>query len=103
MPELVTVTGASGHIGANLVRALVDAGRSVRAVFLEDTRAIDGLPVERVRADVRDAAAIASALAGSTVVYHLAAHISIDPGDGERVRAVNVAGVRPVVAACLQH
>ena len=49
----VAITGASGHVGANLIRALVEEGRKVHvAIYGKDTRAIEGLPVERVDADV---------------------------------------------------
>lgn len=48
------VTGASGHIGVNLVRALLQRGESVRAVAHVDTSALDGLDVGLVRGDVCD-------------------------------------------------
>jgi len=54
LPALVT--GASGHIGANLVRALLGRGRRVRALVHKNTVGIDGLPVEVVRADLLDGA-----------------------------------------------
>ena len=42
----VVVTGASGHIGANLVRALIERRRLCRAIVREDQRALEGLDVE---------------------------------------------------------
>jgi dihydroflavonol-4-reductase len=45
---VVVVTGASGHIGANLVRALVAKGKPVRALVHNNRRALDGLAVETV-------------------------------------------------------
>ncbi len=95
----VVVTGATGHVGANLVRALVDAGRAVRVVVRDDVRAIDGLDVERVEGDVRDRESLDRAFAGAEVVYHLAARISITGPQGGLVEAVNVEGVRKATAA----
>jgi dihydroflavonol-4-reductase len=100
----VVVTGATGHIGNTLVRELVRRGERVRAVVYGDMEhVLDGLPVERVRADTRDGPAIHAALVGARRVFHLAAVISIDAEGDERVRAVNVEGTRNVVEACLAH
>ena len=98
---LVAVTGAAGHIGANLVRSLLAQGRRVRALVREHTAGIDGLPVEVVRCDVTDAQACRRALAGAPIVYHLAARISVGWDPPGLVEAVNLGGTRNVVEACL--
>jgi dihydroflavonol-4-reductase len=98
----VVVTGATGHVGNTLVRALLERGDAVRAVIYgSDERALAGLPVERVYADTRDVAAVRRALSGADLVYHLAAVISIDEASDRLVRAVNVDGTRNVAEACL--
>jgi dihydroflavonol-4-reductase len=97
----VVVTGAAGHLGANLVRRLLADGHRVRALVRADTRGIDGLPVDRVAGELLDPASLARAFAGADVVYHLAALISITGAQRGRVEAANVQGVRNVVDACL--
>lgn len=97
----VLVTGASGHVGGNLVRALLDRGRRVRVVVREDTRAVGGLPVERVTADTRRPDLVRAAVDGCEVVYHCAAIISIDGDRGGLVSETNITGTRNVVQACL--
>jgi len=99
----VLVTGATGHVGVNLVRALLEAGRPVRALLHRAGRPLEGLAVERVEGDVRDAAAVDRAVAGAEVVFHLAARISIGGDDPAEVRSVNVDGARLVAEACLRH
>jgi len=96
----VAVTGATGHIGANLVRALLASGARVRALVRDDVRALEGLPVEPVRGDVLAPETLRALLAGAEVVFNLAGRISIsgDP-DGVVVRT-NVEGARNVAAAC---
>lgn len=95
----VTVTGASGHVGANLVRTLVARGDRVRVVVRDRTRALEGVDVERVQGDVRDPGSLRAAFAGSEVVYHLAAVISITGDPLGLVRAVNVDGARNAAEA----
>lgn len=97
----VVVTGATGHVGSNLVRALVRRGDQVRVVVRNSVKALEGLELERVPGDVRDAAALRSAFEGAEIVYHLAAVISISGDPTGHVREVNVDGTRRVAEAAL--
>jgi dihydroflavonol-4-reductase len=97
----VLVTGAGGHIGGNLVRALLAGGRRVRALVRNDTRPLEGLDVERVPGDVLRPETLAPALEGVDVVYHLAGIITIEGDPDGRVWQTNVEGVKNVAAACL--
>lgn len=101
MAGVTVVTGASGHAGANLVRALINRGRSVRAVVHNDARALEGLDLDRVAADVTDVTSLRRAFEGADVVYHLAAQISLGMDNREGLRRINVIGPANVVAACL--
>ena len=99
----VAVTGASGHVGANLVRALLEQGRKVRVLVREDTQAINGLDVERIQGDLHDAEALKRLVKGTEAVYHAAARISIENGGYGPLRRTNVDGVRNIMNACLEH
>lgn len=99
---ITVVTGATGHIGANLVRALVQRGDVVRAVVHLDTSALQGLDVELVSGDVCDPASLTRCFAGADVVYHLAGRISIVSDDAAEVEAVNYVGTHNVVRACMR-
>ena len=74
---MIVVTGASGLVGGNLVRALLSQGRPVRALVHHDRRALEGLDVETASADLNDLASLEQAFRGAQVVYHLASTISI--------------------------
>ena len=96
----VVITGASGHIGGNLVRALLAQNRRCRVLVHTDTRAIDGLDVERVHGNLLEPDSLVAAFDGAEQVFHLAAQISISGDLGGRVQAINVQGTRNVVRAC---
>ncbi|MFX0065947.1 MAG: NAD-dependent epimerase/dehydratase family protein [Candidatus Hermodarchaeota archaeon] len=96
------VTGASGHIGANLVRTLLAEDRDVKGIVRTDTRALKGLKIEIVKTDIRDLDMLIRGFEGAKIVYHLAAVISITGPQGGLVHDVNVNGVRNVVSACLE-
>ena len=98
---VVAVTGATGHIGGCLVRALLAEGRSVRTLLHGDCSALEGLELDTVKGDVCDPASLRPAFDGAEVVYHLAAHISITGPQGGLVHRVNVDGTRNVVEAAL--
>jgi dihydroflavonol-4-reductase len=100
----VLVTGATGHLGANVVAHLNRAGVRPRVLLRPTSRtaAIDDLEWEAVTGDVTDADSLAAAVAGAEVVYHVAAMVSFwkrRRGDLDRI---NVGGTRNVIRACLE-
>jgi|TARA_Y100000310_G_scaffold327305_1_gene393438 dihydroflavonol-4-reductase len=97
---MIAVTGASGHIGANLIRRLLEDGQSVRVLAHKSRDAFFGLNLDVVEADICDRASLTSAFEGVEVVYHLAASVSILPGRIEMLTKVNVQGTENVIEAC---
>ena len=92
------VTGASGFVGANLVRALLERGWRVRALVRGDARSLDGLDVERVHGDLF-APALSDAMRGCDALFHVAATYSLWRRDRDAVMRANVDGTRSVLAA----
>ncbi|MGA2640355.1 MAG: NAD-dependent epimerase/dehydratase family protein [Spirochaetia bacterium] len=97
---ITAVTGASGHLGGNLVRALLAEGRTVRVLARADRRSIEGLDVQIVNGDVSDPRGLRAFVDGVETVFHLAGRISIVGAEGGLVERTNVGGVRNVVSAC---
>jgi len=97
------ITGASGHIGANLVRALIAKGRPPRCLIHINTRALDGLDVEKITGDIRDLDSLNGAFKGVDTVYHLAGHISITNNGWEDLKETNILGTRNIVTSCLKN
>jgi nucleoside-diphosphate-sugar epimerase len=94
------VTGASGFIGARLVRELVAGGHDVSGL-VRPTSDVAALPPEVavVRGDVTDPSSVEAAVAGHDVVFHLAAVVGRDPGGREHHSDVGVRGTEQVIRA----
>ena len=72
----ILITGITGRIGANLARALVKRGHSVRGlVWPRDPRVdkLDGLGVELVSGSLTSPEDVQGAVKGASAVYHLGA------------------------------
>ncbi len=98
---LVAVTGATGHVGANVCRTLLARGYGTRALVRRSGPALEGLPIECVEGDVRDPVSLEGLVRGVDAVIHLAGRISIDGDPDGMVWRTNVEGPRNVAAACL--
>ena len=101
---LALVTGATGFIGAHVVRALLREGVEVRALARRgsDDRSLRGLRIERVEGDLRDSAWLAEGLAGVDVLFHVGAVYDLTQRARSDLYAVNVAGTRALMKAALR-
>lgn len=100
----VFLTGAAGHVGANLLHRLAADGVGVRVLLRheDNNEAVEGLNVDRVFGDIRDLDAMRRAISGCQGVYHVAAKISTIDGDRAHRREIfetNVLGTRNVLQA----
>lgn len=103
MGQRIVVTGATGHIGACLVRQLINHGHHVVAGArnAKESRALLGLDVERADVDVRDVNKLKTVLKRADEIYHLAGRIAINPRHYSELKSINVDGTLNVGEAAL--
>jgi dihydroflavonol-4-reductase len=100
---LVLVTGVSGFVGSAVARALVARGTRVRGLVRESSpRAnLADFPGELVEGDLRDAEAVARAMAGVRHLFHVAADYRLWAPDPEEIVRNNATTTRIVMEAAL--
>jgi len=97
----VLVTGATGQLGAAVVRLGVPRGLRLRCLVRDRGRAaaLAAAGVELVDGDVTEPASLARAVAGVEAVIHCAGLVSYRPQDRPALQAVNVEGTASLLRA----
>ena len=97
----VLVTGAGGHLGANLVRQLLAVGQSVRVLLHSESEraSLAGLELQVLVGDLRDRSTTAAAVMDCRQVYHCAARISTMPRRQAELFGCNVLATRGLLQA----
>src|SRR5215469_1558173 len=91
-PDTVLVTGASGFVGSAVARKLLDRGFAVRALVRQSSPRfhLEGLALDYVVGDLRDAATVRPAMAGVRHVLHVAADYRLWARDPNEILANNL-------------
>jgi dihydroflavonol-4-reductase len=94
----IAVTGATGHIGVNLCRMLIDRGYRIKALIHRNNKGLEGLSLEYVKGEVTNKADLENLCRGCETVFHLAAYISIRKKDS-LCNELNVGGCTSLIEA----
>lgn len=98
-PRTTLITGASGFVGWHVARALIGQGRPVRALA-RDPHKLRELPeVQAIQGDLRDPDSLTRAVAGCSVVFHVAADYRLWTREPEQMYKSNVDGTRALLDA----
>ncbi len=104
---LILITGATGFLGAYLIRRLLREGYALRSTYRPNSvfDLVGDLKdrITWVEADVENVFQLAEAMKGVDTVVHAAAMISFDPRDRKQLFRVNQTGTANVVNLALEH
>lgn len=97
----IFITGATGFVGSAVLRELLKAGHSARALVRpsSDLRNLAGLAVEIFSGDLTDPASLARGVAGCTALFHVAADYRLWVPDPRGIYESNVTGTRNIMQA----
>lgn len=105
----VLVTGGTGFVGGWTAKAIADAGHQVRFLVRKEARlhttvATLGVDVsDYAVGDITDRESVGAALDGCDAVVHSAAMVSTDPGDADRMMAINLEGTQNVLGTAVDR
>jgi dihydroflavonol-4-reductase len=106
MPEAgkVLLTGASGFVGSAVARKLRQRGFSVRALVrpASPVAHLDGLDLEFVRGDLRDADSVQKAMSGVRGVFHVAADYRLWAPDPQEIVRNNMLSTTNVMREAMR-
>jgi dihydroflavonol-4-reductase len=98
---LVLVTGATGFVGGHVARLLGERGDRVRVLVraTSNLKSLEGLNVEPIQGDLRDAASLERAMDGVQRVFHVAADYRLWTRHPEEIYESNVGGTKRLLEA----
>jgi dihydroflavonol-4-reductase len=101
----IFVTGATGFIGASLVRELLKEGNGIRALARpgSDRRNLQGLEVDICEGDLRDRESLEKGLKGCDTLFHAAADYRLWTREPAVMYKINVEGTRNILEAALKQ
>jgi len=98
----ILITGSSGYLGSNMVRAALAKGHEVIGFDIKPQGIRNNL-FTQYEGDITDQAAVRRAASGCRAIFHLAAALAQFERDERRMHEVNVVGTENMLAAAYEN
>lgn len=106
MEEVYLVTGGAGHLGTAVVQMLLESGKQVRILALDQERHLPKGPVEIIRGDVCNPASLKpffnNPKGQEQILIHCAGIVSISTRNTEALYRVNCQGTSNIIEKALE-
>ncbi len=99
----ILVTGASGLVGSELLKQLLEEGFHVMAIYHSTPVNLTHSNLESAQCDILDTTTLHSVMQDITHVYHCAGLVSFEKKDKYRLLKINIEGTANVVNACIDE
>jgi len=102
--DVAFLTGATGFVGTAVARKLLSEGLAVRALVRRSSNRsnLEGLDLNLVEGDIRDAELLHRVVHGVRYVFHVAADYRLWAPDPKEIFATNVDGTRAIMELALE-
>lgn len=107
--KIYLLTGATGLLGGNILKQLIELGENVRALVSPNNPALAYMPkgVEIVEGNLLDEVSLENFFSvpedKDITVIHAAGIVTMDPRPNPQVYSVNVDGTNNIIQKCLEH
>lgn len=97
----ISVTGGTGHLGVNLIKALLDKDYMVKALIRHDSLPFHHPNLKWIQGDLNNLESLTSLTDKSNAVIHCASAISVGEKNHDLIADINIKGTQNLVHVCL--
>lgn len=98
---MISITGGTGHLGINLIQALLEQNFLVKALIRHSSFPLSHPNLTWIQGDLNNLEILALLTDKSDAIIHCASAISLGEIDHESIYEVNVTGTQNLLNACL--